>query len=236
MATEPPSAATSIVSPEFRFVTNHGNVLLIARDQHIRIRDIASLLDITERAAQRIVADLSNAGYIEREREGRRNVYSLKTGLPLHLPFQDDVDIDALLSILPVVEPTSSPARHANRSGQRLALLSLERSIFRAHPRVTQLGHSSNCFHRTSRCASVESSCFAHLASDTQAGIRLAEPMIVSTRIAADLAPVSYDSYFTMNTGANWQLNLSNPAMKAVGNTAVDISSVGDGSGVPNDR
>jgi len=115
MATEPPSAATSIVSPEFRFVTNHGNVLLIARDQHIRIRDIASLLDITERAAQRIVADLSNAGYIEREREGRRNVYSLKTGLPLHLPFQDDLDIDALLSILPVVEPTSSPGTQTDQ-------------------------------------------------------------------------------------------------------------------------
>jgi DNA-binding transcriptional ArsR family regulator len=110
-ASKPSSDATAAVGgPEFRFVTNHGNVLLlIARDQHIRIRDIASLLDITERAAQRIVADLSNAGYIEREREGRRNVYSLKTGLPLHLPFQDDLDIDALLSIMPVVEPTSSP-------------------------------------------------------------------------------------------------------------------------------
>jgi DNA-binding IclR family transcriptional regulator len=117
MATEPPSAATSVDSPDFRFVTNHGNVLLlIARDQRIRIRDIANLLDITERAAQRIVADLSNAGYIDREREGRRNVYSLKTGLPLHLPFQDDLDIDALLSILPTVESTSSPRPQTGRA------------------------------------------------------------------------------------------------------------------------
>jgi DNA-binding transcriptional ArsR family regulator len=117
MATEPPSAAASIDGPEFRFVTNHGNVLLlIARDQRIRIRDIATLLDITERAAQRIVADLSNAGYIDREREGRRNVYSLKTGLPLHLPFQEDLDIDALLSILPTVESTSASDPSARRA------------------------------------------------------------------------------------------------------------------------
>src|ERR1700720_471842 len=87
-------------APEFRFLTNHGNtLLLIARDQRIRIRDIASLLDITERAAQRIVADLTKTGYLHREREGRRNVYSVKTDLPLHLPFQRDIDIRALLGI-----------------------------------------------------------------------------------------------------------------------------------------
>jgi hypothetical protein len=116
MATDPPGTTSTTGGPEFRFVTNHGNVLLlIARDQHIRIRDIASMLDITERAAQRIVADLSHAGYIDREREGRRNVYSLKTGLPLHLPFQDDLDIDALLSILPAVD---SPSVSLPQSGR----------------------------------------------------------------------------------------------------------------------
>ena len=87
--------------PEFRFLTNHGNtLLLIARDSRIRIRDIARLLGITERAAQRIVADLSNSGYLTREREGRRNLYSVKTDLPLQLPFQRDIDIRALLGIL----------------------------------------------------------------------------------------------------------------------------------------
>jgi DNA-binding IclR family transcriptional regulator len=118
MATDSPGTASTPGEPEFRFVTNHGNVLLlIARDQRIRIRDIASMLDITERAAQRIVADLSNAGYINREREGRRNVYSLKTGLPLHLPFQDDLDIDALLAILPAVESPTEPLPQAGRAG-----------------------------------------------------------------------------------------------------------------------
>ena len=96
--------------PEFRFLTNHGNtLLLIARDPRIRIRDIAGMLDITERAAQRIVADLSKTGYLLRERVGRRNVYSLKTDLPLQLPFQRDIDINALLGILGATNNPSEP-------------------------------------------------------------------------------------------------------------------------------
>ena len=91
--------------PDFRLLTNHGNtLLLIARDPRIRVRDIATLLDITERAAQRIVADLISTGYLEREREGRRNVYHVKTHLPLRLPFQRDLDIKSLLAILTTPE------------------------------------------------------------------------------------------------------------------------------------
>jgi predicted HTH transcriptional regulator len=92
--------------PEFSFLTNHGKtLLLIAHDPRIRMRDIASLLDITERRTQRIVADLAEAGYINREREGRRNLYSVSTHLPLGLPTQRDTDIGALLAVLP---PTSN--------------------------------------------------------------------------------------------------------------------------------
>ena len=92
----PPTAA-----PDFAFLTNHGKtLLLIAHDQRIRIRDIAGRLLITERATQRIVADLARAGYIEREREGRRNLYSVRTDIPLGLPIQRDIDIGSLLAIL----------------------------------------------------------------------------------------------------------------------------------------
>jgi hypothetical protein len=92
-------------APDFRLLTNHGNtLLLIARDPRIRIRDIASLLDITERAAQRIVADLVSTGYIDREREGRRNVYQVSTHLPLRLPFQRDLDVKSLLDIIPATD------------------------------------------------------------------------------------------------------------------------------------
>ena len=89
-------------APEFSFLTNHGKtLLLIAHDPRIRMRDIARLLDITERRTQRIVADLAEAGYIERERDGRRNLYTVSTHLPLGLPTQRDTDIGSLLAILP---------------------------------------------------------------------------------------------------------------------------------------
>jgi hypothetical protein len=88
-------------APDFAFLTNHGKaLLLIAHDQRIRMRDIADLLRITERATQRIVGDLVKAGYIDRERDGRRNLYTVRTDAPLGLPIQRDIDIGSLLAIL----------------------------------------------------------------------------------------------------------------------------------------
>jgi predicted HTH transcriptional regulator len=111
MATRAEPTPNPRTVPDFRLLTNHGNtLLLIARDQRIRIRDIASLLDITERAAQRIVADLVATGYLEREREGRRNVYHVKTHLPLRLPFQRDLDVKSLLAIMATPDEPSSTA------------------------------------------------------------------------------------------------------------------------------
>ena len=102
------NARHSRPAPEFSFLTNHAKtLLLIAHDPRIRMRDIAGLLDITERRTQRIVADLDKAGYVEREREGRRNVYTVSTHLPLGLPTQRDTDIGSLLAILPT--PSGSP-------------------------------------------------------------------------------------------------------------------------------
>ena len=92
-------------APDFAFLTNHGKtLLLIAHDRRIRIRDIAGLLRITERATQRIVADLARAGYIERERDGRRNRYNVRADVPLGLPIQRDIDIGSLLAILATPE------------------------------------------------------------------------------------------------------------------------------------
>jgi DNA-binding MarR family transcriptional regulator len=86
---------------EFSFLTNHGKaLLLVAGDPRIRMRDIASRLGITERATQRIVADLAAAGYVDRTREGRRNTYEVRTDMPLGLPLQRDVDIGRLLGIV----------------------------------------------------------------------------------------------------------------------------------------
>ena len=93
--------STQRTAPDFAFLTNHGKTLLvIASDPEIRIRDIAAMLEITERATQRIVAELAEAGYIDRQRRGRRNLYNVKANMPVGLPTQRDIDIEALLTVL----------------------------------------------------------------------------------------------------------------------------------------
>ena len=85
----------------FSFLTNHALVwLCIAADPRIRIRDIAARTKLTERATQRIVSDLTDADYIRRTREGRRNVYAVRTDLAIPLPTERDVALGALLEAL----------------------------------------------------------------------------------------------------------------------------------------
>jgi predicted transcriptional regulator len=87
--------------PPFRFLSNHGMALLsIAHDPNARMRDIAGVIGITERATQRIVADLVSAGYISRERQGRRNAYTVATDLSINLPDQRDIELGSLLGVL----------------------------------------------------------------------------------------------------------------------------------------
>jgi len=97
----------------FGFLTNHGLVLLsIAHDPSARMRDIASDVQITERATQRIVAELIDAGYVERERVGRRNRYTVKASLPVSLPTSRDIDLNSLLNVL-LPQGSSSGRRDA---------------------------------------------------------------------------------------------------------------------------
>ena len=66
------------------FLTNHARVLLcIARDPGARLRDIAASLGITERSAYGIVTDLAAAGYLVKQKDGRRNRYQVQAHLPL---------------------------------------------------------------------------------------------------------------------------------------------------------
>jgi DNA-binding MarR family transcriptional regulator len=68
----------------WRFLTNHAHVLqCISADPTVRLRDIASTVDITERTAAAIVADLEQAGYLTKTRDGRRNRYEVHDELPL---------------------------------------------------------------------------------------------------------------------------------------------------------
>jgi DNA-binding Lrp family transcriptional regulator len=68
----------------WKFLTNHAQVLVaIAKDPGIRLREISERVGITERAAHKIVDDLVRDAYIERERNGRRNRYTIQVGAPL---------------------------------------------------------------------------------------------------------------------------------------------------------
>ncbi len=85
----------------WRFVTNHTQVLLcIARDPDVRLRDVAEAVGITERAAQRILADLVYAGFVTRQRIGRRNRYLVNREREMRHPAQAGHNIGALLDLL----------------------------------------------------------------------------------------------------------------------------------------
>jgi predicted transcriptional regulator len=85
----------------WRFLSNHTQVLLcLHRDPNARFRDIAQRVGITERAAQRIVADLVESGYIESERVGRRNRYRVNTDMAMRHPAQDGHEVGELLKLL----------------------------------------------------------------------------------------------------------------------------------------
>ncbi len=72
---------------EWSFLTNHARVLVcIAHDPGLRLRDIAEALGITERTAFGIVTDLTEAGYVVKEKDGRRNRYQIQPHLPLRQP------------------------------------------------------------------------------------------------------------------------------------------------------
>jgi hypothetical protein len=86
---------------EWTFFTNHAHVLLsIAREPDVRVRDLAVRVGITERAAQRIVGDLVDAGYLERSRDGRRNRYTVRADLPLRHPVEQPHRVGEVLAVL----------------------------------------------------------------------------------------------------------------------------------------
>ena len=83
------------------FLTNHAHVLLlIAREPGARLRDIAEQVGITERATQRIVAELIEEGYVTRSKVGRRNSYEVRDDLPMRHPMWREHRIGEILGLL----------------------------------------------------------------------------------------------------------------------------------------
>ncbi|HST14715.1 MAG TPA: helix-turn-helix domain-containing protein [Gaiellaceae bacterium] len=93
----------------WQFVTNHTQVLLaIARDPEVRLRDIADDLGITVGSAQRIITDLVEAGFVTRERHGRRNRYVIDRGSEmLRHEAQNGQQIGGLLDLLQLDDPSA---------------------------------------------------------------------------------------------------------------------------------
>ena len=91
------------------FLTNHARVLLcIASDPGVRLRDIAASLGITERSAYGIVTDLAEAGYVVKQKDGRRNRYQVQVHLPLPEPTRRERTVGEVLALLAGTDPAGT--------------------------------------------------------------------------------------------------------------------------------
>jgi len=87
-------------------LSNHGHVLVcIASDPHMRLRDVAEKVGITERAVQRIVLELEQANMLSREREGRRNRYRIIAQQPLRHPLEKRHTVGELVEAVSGCKP-----------------------------------------------------------------------------------------------------------------------------------
>jgi MarR family len=92
------------------FLTSHARVLLlVAHDPGARLRDIAASLNITERSAFSIITDLVQAGYVIKEKDGRRNRYHIQAHLPLPEPTSQERTVGEVLALLTGTGPAATP-------------------------------------------------------------------------------------------------------------------------------
>jgi hypothetical protein len=106
------------------FLTSHARVLLmVAHDPGVRLRDIAASLDISERSAFGIITDLVEAGYVVKEKDGRRNRYHVQAHLPLPEPTSQERTVGEVLALLTGTGPaaTGKPAAAAGGQGPAAA-------------------------------------------------------------------------------------------------------------------
>ena len=96
---QPESSSAAVA--RWDFLTNHAHVLTcVAHDPGIRLRDIATAVGITERAAHRILSELVEEGYVLRERQGRRNRYEVVAERPMRHPLVEERQVGDLLKVL----------------------------------------------------------------------------------------------------------------------------------------
>ena len=121
---------------EWSFLTNHARVLVcIAHDPGVRLRDIATTLDITERSAYSIVTDLTASGYVVKAKDGRRNRYQIQAHLPLREAITQQRTIGEVLDVLVESDTRTAPTstRVIRRPVTSLARV-LPHSLTATHP------------------------------------------------------------------------------------------------------
>ena len=106
---------------KWSFLTNHARALIcIADDPGVRLREIASALGVTERSAYAIVTDLAEAGYVVKEKDGRRNRYPIQGHLPLREAVARERTIGEVLDVLvKASEPAEEPGPVRGPGGLR---------------------------------------------------------------------------------------------------------------------
>jgi hypothetical protein len=115
-----------MVTPDDRggtwtLLTGHGHVLVeIARSPQARMRDIATVVDLTERAVQAIVADLEAAGYLTRSRDGRRNIYTVNPDMLFRHQAQEGHRVGPFLALLGTAgEGVTEPGAREDPAGSQ---------------------------------------------------------------------------------------------------------------------
>ena len=97
--TAAPKAA--VASPGWTFFSNHAHVLFcLSADPTMLLRDVAARVGVTERAVLRIVAELEEAGVLQRQREGRRNRYMVIANAPLRHAVEAHCTVGELLAVI----------------------------------------------------------------------------------------------------------------------------------------
>jgi hypothetical protein len=98
-----------MMSQSWTFLTNHSHVMLcVASNPDILTKDIARLVGITERSAQRIISELEDEGYLSHVKVGRRNHYEIHADKPLRHPLENHLMVAALLKALTPAEKALS--------------------------------------------------------------------------------------------------------------------------------
>jgi DNA-binding transcriptional ArsR family regulator len=96
-----PAAERTASGARWTFLTNHSHVLiLLSQDPTLVLREVAVRVGITERAVQRIIADLEQAGFLDREKLGRRNRYRIRSNQALRHPIESHHTVGELIALV----------------------------------------------------------------------------------------------------------------------------------------